>query len=75
MAKYVSLAGLARAVARLSGDISAASRTDAELFLAAHPVGSVYETASRGNPASEYGGTWDEHAPNQYRAWCYVRRS
>lgn len=27
-------------------------------FLAAHPVGAIYHTTKRGNPATTYGGTW-----------------
>ena len=29
-------------------------------FLAAHPVGSIYQTTKPGNPGSTYGGTWRE---------------
>lgn len=31
-----------------------------QIFLAAHPVGSIWQTTKPGNPGSTYGGTWVE---------------
>lgn len=32
--------------------------TTEQAFLAAHPVGCVYESTSAASPATTYGGTW-----------------
>lgn len=36
------------------------SPSASEMFLAAHPVGSYFETSSSANPSSSYGGTWQQ---------------
>lgn len=33
--------------------------TEEEVFLAAHPVGSYFKTASKGDPGEIYGGRWE----------------
>ena len=45
----------------------------AAAFLAAHPVGSVYETTSGTDPGDDFGGTWEE-APS-VGAHKWIRRS
>lgn len=48
----VSFDGSKDVTVTLEGDGAAAQ------FLAAHPVGSVFETTKAGNPSDEYGGEW-----------------
>ncbi|MDR1815639.1 MAG: siphovirus ReqiPepy6 Gp37-like family protein, partial [Clostridiales Family XIII bacterium] len=59
------VASLEDATDSLSSQLAtlAATTTDTKMFLAAHPVGSIYETTNTGEStaaqmASKYGGTW-----------------
>lgn len=47
----------------VEGDSAAAG------FLAAHPVGSVYESTSSTNPATTYGGTWKYCPGFEFHRW------
>ena len=44
-----------------------------DVFLSAHPVGSVYEEVSGQDPGEAYGGTWEE-APS-LGAHKWIRRA
>lgn len=62
-ARTVTLAGAVTGSASFDGSadvtITCEGQGAAASFLAAHPVGSVYETTSAVNPAGTYGGTWE----------------
>ena len=46
----------------------AGSMSASQIFLAAHPVGSIVQT-TKGNPGSTYGGTWVERPSLGPRTW------
>lgn len=54
-----------------SGDITITTTGDSEAagFLAAHPVGSVYESTSSTSPAITYGGTWKYCPGFEFHRW------
>lgn len=54
-----------------SGDITITTTGDSEAagFLAAHPVGSVYESTSSTSPATTYGGTWKYCPGFEFHRW------
>lgn len=54
-----------------SGDITITTTGDSEAagFLAAHPVGSVYESTSSTSPANTYGGTWNYCPGFEFHRW------
>lgn len=54
-----------------SGDITITTTGDSEAagFLAAHPVGSVYESTSATSPANTYGGTWKYCPGFEFHRW------
>ena len=54
-----------------SGDITITTTGDSEAagFLAAHPVGSVYESTSSTSPATTYGGAWKYCPGFEFHRW------
>lgn len=43
--------------------------SNSQMFLAAHPVGSVYESTSSTSPATTYGGTWNYCPGFEFHRW------
>lgn len=52
----------------VAGAVQAAT-TEAAIFLAAHPVGSIFETTSSDNPGTIYGGTWQSVSSSDTYKW------
>lgn len=72
MDRLVTVESLARAVARLKTMIGTGTPDDKTLFLAAHPVGSLYWT-TKGNPAADYGGEWRLQSSLEGNVWLRVK--
>lgn len=47
----------------------AGTMSASQIFLAAHPVGSIFQTSKSGNPGDTYGGTWVECPSLGPRTW------
>lgn len=72
-ARTITLTGAVNGSAEFdgSGDITITTTGDSEAagFLAAHPVGSVYESTSSTSPATTYGGTWKYCPGFEFHRW------
>lgn len=51
----------------------AGSMSASQIFLAAHPVGSVFEWNKNSNPGATYGGTWQEAGRGMDSAYRWLR--
>lgn len=51
----------------------AGTMSTSQIFLAAHPVGSIYESTSSTSPAASYGGTWQEAGRGVDSAYRWLR--
>lgn len=47
--------------------------TTSQCFLAAHPVGSIFEWNRNSNPGGTYGGTWQEAGRGMDSAYRWLR--
>ena len=47
--------------------------TTSQCFLAAHPVGSIFEWNKNSNPGTTYGGTWQEAGRGMDSAYRWLR--
>lgn len=51
----------------------AGTMSASQIFLAAHPVGSVFEWNKNSNPGTTYGGTWQEAGRGMDSAYRWLR--
>ena len=51
----------------------AGSVSVSQIFLAAHPVGSIFEWNKNSNPGTTYGGTWQEAGRGMDSAYRWLR--
>lgn len=51
----------------------AGTMSASQIFLAAHPVGSIFEWNKNANPGSTYGGTWQEAGRGMDSAYRWLR--
>ena len=51
----------------------AGSMSASQIFLAAHPVGSIFEWNRNSNPGGTYGGTWQEAGRGTDSAYRWLR--
>lgn len=51
----------------------AGSMSASQIFLAAHPVGSIFEWNKNSNPGTTYGGTWQEAGRGMDSAYRWLR--
>ena len=51
----------------------AGSMSASQIFLAAHPVGSIFEWNRNSNPGGTYGGTWQEAGHGTDSAYRWLR--
>ncbi|KAA8829350.1 hypothetical protein [Bifidobacterium tissieri] len=75
--KYVSLAGLSHYMNTSRGWIYQLLETTvpspSEVFLLAHPVGSLYYTTKPDDPGSVYGGTWEQQSSLGPYVWLRTK--
>lgn len=72
-ARTITLTGAVNGSAEFDGSknitITTTGDSEAAGFLAAHPVGSVYESTSSTSPATTYGGTWKYCPGFEFHRW------
>lgn len=51
----------------------AGTMSASQIFLAAHPVGSIFEWNKNSNPGNTYGGTWQEAGRGMDSAYRWLR--
>lgn len=71
--RTIALTGAVNGSAQFDGSenitITVTGDSEAAGFLAAHPVGSVYESTSSTSPATTYGGTWNYCPGFEFHRW------
>jgi hypothetical protein len=71
--RTIALTGAVNGSAEFDGSknitITTTGDSEAAGFLAAHPVGSVYESTSSTSPATTYGGTWKYCPGFEFHRW------